>query len=341
MDAAVALRATGRPSAAVPVPGAGRRHPVLCRFGAATGEDQPIYAFRPRGVDQDLPPHLTMDEMIADYLAAMRELRPTGPYYLAGWSAGGDFAFALAEALERAGEEVALIAMLDTPLPSIFDNVSVDDDTRFLCELVGFASRFSGTDVPIHYEELAKIAPEEQFQSALAKGRANAASFRPKRPNRLFGDWCARGRSECTRIAELQAETRLGADPIVRTGQQIGPGRSFGMHGAHGGRSRMVEPSWSDRRASRGAGRSLHHDGWRRCRIDRAGNWQASCRPRRNQRSEKLSRRRGDDANTSGGATAAEADCPGRLRFGIRKGDDHLGQVARYLTHYSAPRCRG
>ena len=70
------------------------------------GDDQPVYAFRPRGIDQDLPPHLTMEEMIADYLAALRELQPAGPYYLAGWSTGGVFAFALAEALERAGEEV-------------------------------------------------------------------------------------------------------------------------------------------------------------------------------------------------------------------------------------------
>ena len=49
-----------------------------------------------------------MDEMIADYAAALRELQPAGPYHLAGWSTGGIFAFALAEALERAGDEVAL-----------------------------------------------------------------------------------------------------------------------------------------------------------------------------------------------------------------------------------------
>jgi acyl transferase domain-containing protein/thioesterase domain-containing protein/acyl carrier protein len=135
------------------------------------GDDQPVYAFRPRGVDQDLPPHLTMDEMIADYFFAVRELQPTGPYYVAGWSAGGIFAFALAEAIERAGEELAMVAMFDAPLPSVFAGVNVEDDARFLCELVSFASRFSGSDFEINYDELSRLAPKEQFSSALAQAR--------------------------------------------------------------------------------------------------------------------------------------------------------------------------
>ena len=104
-------------------------------------------------------------------MAAVRKLQPTGPYHIAGWSAGGVFAFALAGALERAGEEVALIAMFDAPLPSVFDTVNVDDDARFLCELVDFAARFSGIDLKLDREELARLAPEAQFQFALAEAR--------------------------------------------------------------------------------------------------------------------------------------------------------------------------
>src|SRR4029079_1155695 len=135
------------------------------------GEEQPGYAFRPRGIDQDLPPHLTMQQMNSGYGCGDRELQPAGPYYIAGWSAGGVVAHALAEAFEGAGEEVALFAMFDAPLPSVFDGVNVDDDARFLCELVSFPSRFSGTDIQIHHEELTKLAPEEQFQFALAEAR--------------------------------------------------------------------------------------------------------------------------------------------------------------------------
>src|SRR5262249_24594677 len=77
------------------------------------GNEQRVYVYRPRGLDQDLPPHRTIDEMIADYLPALYALQPTGPYYLAGWSTGGAYAFALAEALERDGKKVAMLALFD------------------------------------------------------------------------------------------------------------------------------------------------------------------------------------------------------------------------------------
>jgi myxalamid-type polyketide synthase MxaB len=134
-------------------------------------DEQRVYAFRPRGVDQDLPTHDTMDEMIGDYLAALRGLQLPGPYFLAGWSTGGIFAFALAEALEQAGEEVAMLALFDSPLPSICDNVNVEDDARFLCDLINFANRFAGTNVRIKYDEIIKLSPDERFQTAIAEAR--------------------------------------------------------------------------------------------------------------------------------------------------------------------------
>jgi thioesterase domain-containing protein len=135
------------------------------------GADQPVYAFRPRGIDQELPPHLTMDETIADYLAALRKLQPNGPYYLAAWSTGGIFAYALAEALERAGEKVELLALFDTPLPSICDEVDVDDDTKFFCKLLNFANLSSGKTIQFSYEEMSRLTPDEQFTTALADAR--------------------------------------------------------------------------------------------------------------------------------------------------------------------------
>ncbi|HEX3599214.1 MAG TPA: SDR family NAD(P)-dependent oxidoreductase, partial [Lacipirellulaceae bacterium] len=134
-------------------------------------DDQPVYVFRPRGLDQDLPPHTEIADMIEDYLTALRELQPVGPYYLAGWSTGGTFAFALAEAIERAGEEVAMLAVMDSPLPSICDDVDVTDDARFFCDLINFANRGAGVDERIDFSRLAALPPSEQLSAAVEEAR--------------------------------------------------------------------------------------------------------------------------------------------------------------------------
>jgi acyl transferase domain-containing protein/thioesterase domain-containing protein/acyl carrier protein len=167
----LALRPTGSHPPLVLLPALGGDVRCYSDLVERLGDEYPAYAFRPRGIEQNLPPHVRMDEMVTDYAAALRELQPAGPYYLAGWSAGGIFAFALAEQLVQSGEEVALVAMFDTPLPSVCADIDVEDDARFLCELVTFANHFSGTDVRIDYNELTRLAPEDRFSAALAEAR--------------------------------------------------------------------------------------------------------------------------------------------------------------------------
>jgi acyl transferase domain-containing protein/thioesterase domain-containing protein/acyl carrier protein len=167
----IPLRSTGSRSPLILLPALGgdSRHyaTLLDQFD----EDQPLYVFRPRGIDQDLPPHLTINEMVEDYLAALRELQPAGPYHLAGWSTGGAYAFALAEALESAGEEVATLALFDSPLPSICDDVNVDDHARFFCDLVNFANRSVGMEGHIDHSKVANLPPDQQFTAAVEQAR--------------------------------------------------------------------------------------------------------------------------------------------------------------------------
>jgi thioesterase domain-containing protein len=167
----LALQASGTRPPLVLLPALGGDVRCYAELVQQLDEDQPVYAFRPRGADQELPPHQSMEEMIVDYASALRKLQPEGPYHLAGWSTGGIFAFALAEALERAGEVVAMAALFDSPLPSICDEVDLNDDARFLCDLVNFANRFAGTDVRIDYHEISALPRAERFPSALAEAR--------------------------------------------------------------------------------------------------------------------------------------------------------------------------
>ena len=51
------------------------------------------------------------------YLQEIRRRQPTGPYYFAGWSAGGICAFDAAQKLDRIGERVERLILIDYPFP--------------------------------------------------------------------------------------------------------------------------------------------------------------------------------------------------------------------------------
>ncbi len=134
----------------------------------------PLYALRARGAEGLLEPHASIDQMAADYLAAIRSLQPHGPYFLAGWSAGGIYALELARRLLADGETLGLLAFFDTPLPSIYDNVDLDDEARFLCDLIGFTNRFAGTQMELSYEQLHGLPAQQMFEVALEEAKRKA-----------------------------------------------------------------------------------------------------------------------------------------------------------------------
>lgn len=86
----------------------------LRHLAAHLGEDQTVYAIQARGLYGDDPPHTSFEEMARDYLAEIREVQPHGPYFLGGFSGGGNTAFEMAQQLARAGEEAAFLALLDS-----------------------------------------------------------------------------------------------------------------------------------------------------------------------------------------------------------------------------------
>jgi thioesterase domain-containing protein len=75
--------------------------------------DRPFYAVRARGADGDEVPHASLDAMVSDYVAAIREIQPHGPYILGGVCLGGTLAVEMAKRLQAGEEEVALLVLVD------------------------------------------------------------------------------------------------------------------------------------------------------------------------------------------------------------------------------------
>ncbi|MET9348790.1 amino acid adenylation domain-containing protein [Streptomyces termitum] len=107
----------------LPLRPGGTRPPLFCVHPAAgiswvyTGllrhldPDRPVHGLQARGLRGGSPASVT--EIAEDYVREIRAVQPEGPYHLLGWSFGGVVAQAMAVALQAAGQEVALLALLD------------------------------------------------------------------------------------------------------------------------------------------------------------------------------------------------------------------------------------
>ncbi len=80
--------------------------------------DQPFWGLQSRGLDGIQPPLTAIEAMAAHYISELRALQPEGPYYIGGYSYGGSVAYEMACQLQRQGQEVALLAVLDHATPA-------------------------------------------------------------------------------------------------------------------------------------------------------------------------------------------------------------------------------
>jgi thioesterase domain-containing protein len=74
----------------------------------------PIYGLQAKGTEGIDAPLETIEAMAQFHLEAVKELQPHGPYVFVGHSLGGLVALEMARRVKAEGEEVALLAMLDS-----------------------------------------------------------------------------------------------------------------------------------------------------------------------------------------------------------------------------------
>jgi len=165
---------TPRWTSLVPIQPAGANPPFFCIHALGgnvleyydlarhLGTNQPFYGFQSQGVDGRHSPHTSIEDMAAHYIKEMREIQPAGPYFMGGRSMGGTIAFEMACQLERMGEEVGLLALLDT-YPSGY--------VKLLLDAESLSSKFAllAKRIGCHYSNLKGLAVREKFRYALEK----------------------------------------------------------------------------------------------------------------------------------------------------------------------------
>jgi thioesterase domain-containing protein len=81
------------------------------------GNDQPVYGYFHPGSEGEGIRYKSVEEMAKEYLNVLLAVCPSGPYYLVGFSFGGVLAFEMAVQLQKAGNKVPFLVIIDSISP--------------------------------------------------------------------------------------------------------------------------------------------------------------------------------------------------------------------------------
>jgi amino acid adenylation domain-containing protein/non-ribosomal peptide synthase protein (TIGR01720 family) len=200
MESVVALRAEGSRPPLFAIHGAGGLGWYYRGLLGYLGNDQPLYAIQDPYVVNGAPRAESVEQCADQYIAAIREIQPHGPYHLLGWSLGGNIAHSMAVALQRSGEEVGSLVMLDSV--STFEREPASDALRkdLLSNIANRWGEWLGADATRvdSFEELMELmwnsvvrttaSSQRQFEAMVESLRHSSEIVRDYRPGKFDGD---------------------------------------------------------------------------------------------------------------------------------------------------------
>ena len=127
-------------------------------------DDLPFYCLQGKGLDGS-EPFNSIEEAAEFCLAEIRKVQPTGPYYLGGFCFGGVVAYEMACTLQREGEQVPVLAIIDGFNPAYLRGKTT---AKMLVSLVGFYFR----RMAMHARKMKALGPTGWF--GYAGGRLKA-----------------------------------------------------------------------------------------------------------------------------------------------------------------------
>jgi amino acid adenylation domain-containing protein len=104
-----------------PIQTSGSRPPFFWVYGETTdvllprylGPDQPLYGLMHEARTGKRVLYRTIPEIAANHLKEIQKVQPKGPYYLGGFCFGGMVAFEIAQQLQKQGQEIAILFLVD------------------------------------------------------------------------------------------------------------------------------------------------------------------------------------------------------------------------------------
>ncbi|MDZ8261485.1 amino acid adenylation domain-containing protein [Nostoc sp. ChiQUE01b] len=158
----------------VAINSSGDKLPFFCMHGAGgdisqyfklskiLGEEYPFYGLE-HGPDPEQPKIISVEETASRYLQEIRKVQPNGPYLLGGHCYGGVLAFEMSQQLQKQGQTVGLVAIIDAILPETTIESTDDDDAKFLLRIAEEIKTENEIDFSVPFEELRDLSLDEQL----------------------------------------------------------------------------------------------------------------------------------------------------------------------------------
>ncbi|MCL6753052.1 amino acid adenylation domain-containing protein [Nostoc sp. CCCryo 231-06] len=159
----------------------GNKIPFFCIHGAGgnispyfnlskrLGEDYPLYALEDT-LEKEKPEVISVEETATRYLLEIRKIQPNGPYLLGGHCYGGVLAFEIAQQLQKQGQRVGLLVVIDAILSETRIETTDDDDAKFLLRIAESIKTDNNIDFSVPFEELRDLPLTEQLNLINEKG---------------------------------------------------------------------------------------------------------------------------------------------------------------------------
>lgn len=159
-------------SSLVAIQSGGSKPPFFCIHGAGgniliyrdlarrLGPDQPFYGLQAQGLDGERPFYTRIEDMATHYLKEVQAVQPEGPYFLGGYCMGGTVALEMAQQLHAQGQEVALLAFLETYNWANITANSLLDNIYFYIQKIEF-----------HWRNFLLLEPKEKLTFILEKAK--------------------------------------------------------------------------------------------------------------------------------------------------------------------------
>nr|WBQ34533.1 non-ribosomal peptide synthase [Okeania sp. VPG18-21] len=155
------------------VPGAGGNVMYFSYLARYLGSDQPFYGLQAVGLDGESAPYTRVEDMAAYNIKEIQSIQPQGPYLLGGHSFGAKVAFEMAQQLQKQGQKVALLAILDSTAPEPENKLASLDiawnDAIWLIAITETLGIIFGKELEVYYEAIEGLTPDEQLNYVYKK----------------------------------------------------------------------------------------------------------------------------------------------------------------------------